>query len=165
MINLSLALETHTSQGHYQLKDALDFAASRSTIVVSATGNQGTVGGSTLTQHPAVIPVAAYSQQGRPLNLSNIGASIGRNGLGAPGEEIVSLGAGNSSHMLTGTSAATPFVTGTIALLWSLFPAATTAQVKMAITSSTAPGRRTVVPPLLNANTARTRLQHLVERN
>ena len=165
VLNLSLAINAHAPMKNQQLKEALDYAASRGAIVVCATGNQGTVAGSTLTQHPVVIPVTAYSQQGRPLNLSNIGTSIGRNGLGAPGEEIKSIGSRNATHTLTGTSAATPFVTGTIALLWSLFPTATSAQVKMAVTGNGLPRRRTLVPPLLDANAAVTRLQHIAGRN
>ena len=50
---------------------------------------------------------------------------------------------------LGGTSAATPFVTGAIALLWSLFPAATAAEVRLALTQ--ARRRSAVVPPLLDA--------------
>jgi subtilisin family serine protease len=52
---------------------------------------------------------------------------------------------------LGGTSVATPFVTGAIALLWSEFPAATAAEVKLAVTQSNGVRRTTVVPPLLDA--------------
>lgn len=45
---------------------------------------------------------------------------------------------------------AAPFVTGAIALLWSIFPTATASEVKHAVTGSYR--RRTaVVPPLLDA--------------
>ena len=39
-----------------------------------------------------LIPVAACDLQGRPLNESNLGSSIGRRGLMAPGVAITSLG-------------------------------------------------------------------------
>ncbi len=148
--NLSLALEAPSSQGQQELKEALDFAGSQGAILVAAAGNQGTIGGTILMQHPAVIPVAAYSLAGRPLGLSNLGQSIGRYGLGAPGENITSLGTSNESHTFSGTSAATPFVTGAIALLWSMFPSATGVQVKAAITQSSTHRRRSVVPPVLD---------------
>ncbi|WP_454063644.1 S8 family peptidase [Candidatus Nitrospira salsa] len=154
IVNLSLAIETSTIGGHRQLQDALDFAASRRAMLVSATGNQGTVGGTVLTQHIAVIPVMAYGLQSRPLDLSNLGLSIGRHGLGAPGENITSLGPTETAYTLSGTSAAAPFVTGTIALLWSLFPSATVEQMKFAITQSTGQRRKTVVPPLVDAEAA-----------
>ena len=119
-------------------------------MVVAAAGNQGAVGGSVITRHPWVIPVIAYDLKGRPMNLSNLGASIGRCGLGAPGEVVTSLGVTNPLTM-GGTSAATPFVTGTAALIWSEFPGATAADVRSAVTMAAAPRRTTIVPPLLNA--------------
>ena len=85
------------------------------------------------------------------MNESNLGSSIGRRGLSAPGGAITSLGAVGKPLTLGGTSVATPFVTGAIALLWSAFPTATAAQVKFAVTQAYASRRTTVVPPLLNA--------------
>ncbi|MGB0910986.1 MAG: S8 family peptidase [Nitrospirales bacterium] len=151
IVNLSLAIGTAAAQGHRQLQDALDFAASRHAVLVAASGNQGTIGGTVLTQHTAVIPVMAYDRYGQPLDLSNLGTSIGRNGLGGPGDEITSLGSSRNSHKMSGTSAATPFVTGAMALLWSLFPSTSVEQMKSAITQSIGQRRKSVVPPLLNA--------------
>ena len=70
----------------------------------------------------------------------------------APGEGVTSLGAEGAPLSLGGTSVAAPFVTGTIALLWSMFPRASVAEVKHAVTMG-AYGRRrtTIVPPLLDA--------------
>jgi subtilisin family serine protease len=120
-------------------------------IVIVAAGNQGTVGGTAITSHPWVIPVVGYDLQGRPLNLSNLGSSIGRRGLGAPGDRITSLSSNGRLLTLTGTSAAAPFVTGAIALLWSEFPAATATVVKQAVIHANAARRTTVVPPLMDA--------------
>ncbi|WP_429565361.1 S8 family peptidase [Paraburkholderia sp. MM6662-R1] len=150
VINLSVALQSPSRSGGRSLQEALDFALRRGIVVVAAAGNQGAVGGSVLTRHPWVIPVIAYDLRGRPMNLSNLGASIGRCGLGAPGEAVTSLGV---TEPLTsgGTSAATPFVTGAVALIWSEFPAATAAEVRSALTLAAAPRRTSIVPPLLNA--------------
>ena len=49
---------------------------------------------------------------------------------------------------------AAPFVTGTTALLWSAFPAATAAHIKLAITQASTLRRASVVPPLLDAAAA-----------
>jgi len=122
--------------------------------MVAAAGNDGTLGGSAITRHPWVVPVVACDLRGRPCGLSNLGRSISRHGLSAPGERITSLGTGDAPLTLGGTSAATPFVTGTIALLWSEFPAATAAEVRLAATQAAAGRRRTVVPPLLDASAA-----------
>ena len=150
-INLSLALAQPSSKGERELAQALDHAAKRGVIIVAAAGNQGTLGSTAITRHSWVIPVVGCDLRGRPINESNLGSSIGRRGLSAPGEAITSLGALGKSLTLGGTSVATPFVTGAISLLWSAFPTATAAQVKFAVTQAYAPRRTTVVPPLLNA--------------
>jgi subtilisin family serine protease len=80
-----------------------------------------------------------------------MGNSIGRNGLMAPAREITSLGTNGKAQTLGGTSAAAPFVTGTIALLWSEFSFASTSAIKRAILRGGGAPRRTVVPPLLDA--------------
>ena len=54
-------------------------------------------------------------------------------GLLAPGEQVTSLGNEGEPLTLGGTSAAAPFVTGAIALIWSLSPAASGADVRLAI--------------------------------
>jgi subtilisin family serine protease len=128
----------------------LDLALRRGVVVVAAAGNQRAVGGSVITGHPGVIPVVAYNLQGRPMDSSNLGSSIGRRGLGAPGEAVTSLGV-TDPLTLGGTSAATPFVTGAVALIWSESPDATAAAVRCAVTGAAAPRRTTIVPPLLNA--------------
>jgi subtilisin family serine protease len=150
VINLSVALQGLSPRGGRGLQEALDFALRRGVVVVTAAGNQSAVGSSAITGHPWVIPVIAYDLRGRPMHLSNLGASIGRCGLGAPGEAVTSLGVTNPLTM-GGTSAATPFVTGAVALTWSEFPDATAAEVRYAITRAAAPRRTTIVPPLLNA--------------
>jgi subtilisin family serine protease len=154
VINISAALVQASRRGEQSLLEALDTAARRGVIVVAAAGNDGTVGGSALTSHPWVVPVSACDRRGRPLGESNLGASIGRNGLSAPGESVTSLGTRGTPLTLGGTSAAAPFVTGAIALLRSEFPGATAAEVKYAATHPHARGRPTVVPPLLDAAAA-----------
>ena len=150
VINLSVALQGPSPGGGRSLQQALDFALRRGVIVVAAAGNQGAVGGSVITSHPWVVPVVAYDVGGRPMGISNLGASIGRCGLGGPGEAVTSLGVTNPLTM-GGTSAATPFVTGAVALIWSEFPAAAAAEVRSAVTQARALRRSTIVPPLLNA--------------
>ena len=151
IINLSAALLQPDAKGERRLEEALDYSARRGVIVVAATGNQGTVGSSAITRHSWVIPVIACNRLGRPLSYSNLGNSIGRRGLSAPGENITSLVANGKQLTFGGTSAAAPFVTGAIALVWSEFPKATAAQVKLSMTRSCVVGPATVVPPLLNA--------------
>jgi subtilisin family serine protease len=151
VVNLSAALANPSAKGERRLESVLDYSAKRGVIVVAAAGNQGAVGSSALTRHPWVIPVIASDLRGLPLTYSNLGNSIGRRGLGAPGQGITSLGVNGHPPTFGGTSAAAPFVTGTFALLLSQFPNATAAVVKLAITTASGVRRPTVVPPLLNA--------------
>jgi subtilisin family serine protease len=153
-INLSLALSQPSTKGEQALEEAFNQAIRRGVIVVAAAGNQGTLGSSAITRHPWVIPVVACDLRGRPLNESNLGSSIGRRGLSAPGDSITSLGTDGQSLTLGGTSVAVPFVTGVIALLWSEFRTATAAQIKLAVTQAFTPRRASVAPPLLDAAAA-----------
>jgi subtilisin family serine protease len=151
MINLSAALIQPSAKGERQLAEALNRAALRGVIVVAAAGNQGTVGSSAITRHPWVIPVVACNDRGQPLSYTNLGSSIGRRGVRAPGDSITSLGSDGQPLTLSGTSAAAPFVTGAIALLWSEFPDASATQVRYAVTQHDSHRPVTVVPPLLDA--------------
>jgi len=154
VINLSLAVARPSLRVEEPLEAALTRAASRNVIVVAAAGNQGTLGSTAITRHPWVIPVVGCDLCGRPLDDSNLGSSIGRRGLCAPGAPVTSLSSGRQPLKLGGTSIAAPFVTGAIALLWSEFPAATALEIKLAVSAATQFRRTSVAPPLLNAAAA-----------
>jgi subtilisin family serine protease len=151
ILNLSAALVQPSLKGERDLQAAFDYAAQRGVIIVAAAGNQGIVGSSVVTRHPWAISVAGCDAQGRPTNQSNLGSSIGRRGLLAPAEGVTSLGSEGEPVTLGGTSAAAPFVTGAIALLWSLFPLAPAADLVLAARSARSPNRATIAPPLLDA--------------
>lgn len=155
VLNVSAALAQSTTKGERTLEAALDYAARRGVLVIVAAGNQGTLGSTAITRHPWALPVVAYDLHGKPTDHSNLGGSIGRRGIGAPGERVTSLGAEGKPLTLGGTSAAAPFVTGAVALLRSEFPDASASNVKLAITQLPPSRRRTsVVPPLLDAWTS-----------
>jgi len=151
VINLSAGLVQGSARGERKLKEALDICAQRDSVVVAAAGNQGTIGSSAITRHPWVISVVACDLRGQPMGYSNFGNSIGRRGLSAPGDGITSISADGKAPTFGGTSAAAPFVTGTIALLKSMFPKATGAGVKFALMQGHAHRRATIVPTLLDA--------------
>jgi subtilisin family serine protease len=149
VINLSAAVAHPSATGDHRLQEVLDYVATEGVLVVVAAGNQGTVGSSALTRHPWVIPVIAADSRGWPIGYSNLGNSIGRRGLSAPGQGVTSLAVNGQLATFSGTSAAAPFVTGAIALLFSMFPGINAARLKTAITNGTR--RTTVAPPLLDA--------------
>jgi len=151
VLNLSVALVQSLSKGERELEEALNYAARRNVLLVAAAGNQGTIASTIITRHPCVIPVAACDLQGRPISYSNLGSSIGRRGLSAPGDAITSLGSWGRPRTWGGTSVAAPFVTGAIALLWSEFPRATAAEIRNAVAQTSTSRRTSVVPPLLDA--------------
>jgi subtilisin family serine protease len=152
IINLSIAPTDQGPGSEDAVEQALNAAARRGILVVAASGNQGTLGSSVITRHPWVIPVVACDGSGVVSALFNLGASIGRNGLAAPGEDIESLAATGGTATFSGTSAAVPLVTGTLGLLWSLFPATNAASLRLALVGRAR--RRSVTPPLLNAAAA-----------
>jgi subtilisin family serine protease len=110
-----------------------------------------------LTRHPWVVPVAAYGRDASPLTGSNLGWSIGMRGLGAPGEDVLTLGRSGKPVRTSGTSIATPIVAGAAALIWSAFPSAPAAEVRRALVGPLT-HRRSIAPPLLAAEAAYQRL-------
>jgi subtilisin family serine protease len=151
VLNLSAGMGKPSTREERVLCDALDYTARHGVIVVAAAGNQGALGSSAITRHPWVIPVVGYGVDGLPKNQSNIGNSIGRRGIGAAGEDVTSISSEGKPRTRAGTSFAAAFVTGTIALLWSEFPAAKAIEIKRAVTNTCTRRRAGVVPPLLNA--------------
>jgi len=151
VLNVSAALARSPITRVQALDEALGYAASRGVITVTAAGNDGAIASSAITRHPWVIPVTGCDLDGRPLRQSNLAGAIGRRGLMAPGRELTSLGTGGTPVTSGGTSAAAALVTGTVALLWSIFPAASPAAVRASLVPGQRAGRGGVVPPLLDA--------------
>lgn len=164
LVNVSAALMQPRSETGRELSEALRLASQRGVVVVAAAGNDGVVGSSAMTRHPWVIPVVAYSRSGRPLSGSNLGGSIARHGLGAPGEDVTSLAPDGGQVQSGGTSAAAPFVTGAAALLWSEFPDASGMSIRMTLTRANQ-DRQGVAPPLLDAWTAHQAMAKISSRN
>lgn len=84
-----------------------------------------------------MIAVASITSSGGRSSFSNYGATTVD--IGAPGSGIWSTTAKNSYSSYSGTSMATPHVTGAAALYASTHPGATAATIKSAILSSAVP--------------------------
>ncbi len=156
LINLSVAMvRVSAPADEREIASALGYAMRRGVIIVAAAGNSGALGGSVLTRHPWVIPVVGYDRFGRVMPDSNLSSSAARRGVGAPGDSVRGVGVSGSPTLLSGTSIAAPFVTGALALLWSLFLDATPATLRFAVLGTRCHG---FVPPLFDATVALRRL-------
>ena len=155
IINLSMGLSTSALNRYNELKAAFNYALLNDVIVVMASGNQGSIGGNPLLKNQWIIPVVACDNLGRLSSESNVGPSVGKRGLMAPGLNMTSTAPGNSYTVMSGTSVAAAFVSGAIALLWSAFPNATSAEIRESMMPSTEQRRHTMIPRILNAEKAR----------
>jgi subtilisin family serine protease len=92
ILNLSVELADSSRRDDDEVRHAIEYATNRSAAIVVAVGNHGTVGGSFLSKHASILPVAACDHTGRPTHTSNLGRLIARCGVAAPGESVISLG-------------------------------------------------------------------------
>lgn len=152
IINLSLGLSTSSLTTYSVLQEAYDYARLHETIILAASGNQGNIGGVSLLNNQWVIPVAACNENGILDPISNFGQSIGIRGLMAPGINITSTSSGGGYRQMSGTSFAVPFVTGALALLWSIFVKASAAEMVRAIRPYGT--RKSIIPPLIDIESA-----------
>lgn len=123
-------------------RNALKLAERLGIIVVAAAGN-GRSNTDWSSYYPAsydlnnIITVAATNYRGELAKTSNYGPRTVD--IAAPGEQIYSTLPGGRYGKMTGTSQATPFVTGAVALLLATYPSLTPAEVKWSLLKSTDP--------------------------
>ncbi|MBX7120145.1 MAG: S8 family serine peptidase [Gemmatimonadaceae bacterium] len=131
------------------LQDAIGRANAAGILFIAAAGNSA-VNCETSSCYPAeypndnVIAVASITSTGALSSFSNYGATT--IDIGAPGSAITSTVPGGRRNNITsayasysGTSMATPHVSGAAALYKAYHPAATAAQIKAAILGSATP--------------------------
>ena len=124
------------------LRDAIAAGGSAGVLCVAAAGNESANNDAT-PSYPAnyagdaVISVAATDSSNRLATFSNYGVTTVD--VAAPGVGIYSTVPGNGYASYSGTSMATPHVTGTVALLAAANPQATAAQIRTAILSTAVP--------------------------
>ena len=131
------------------LLDAINRGGDAGILFIAAAGNSGTNNDTTASfpsnyqctsngkAYDCVIAVAAITSTGGLASFSQFGATTVD--IGAPGSGINSTTAFNLYSSFSGTSMATPHVTGGAALYASTHPGATAAEIKAAILSSAVP--------------------------
>ena len=136
IINVSINTDSPTES----VKSAVRYAGERGAIVVASAGNNGrdidvTPSYPASLADPAVLAVGAQTAEGTLWQLSNTGTlSVD---LAAPGARIASTAMGSAYQSRSGTSAAAPFVAGSLALLSAARPDLSMAALRQAITETT----------------------------
>ncbi|HKI16477.1 MAG TPA: aminotransferase class V-fold PLP-dependent enzyme, partial [Isosphaeraceae bacterium] len=120
IINVSGGQFSPSGTAHPILADAVRACAQRGALIVAAAGNQGCECLHIPGALPSVLAVGAMNALGEPLPFSNWGTNYLAQGILAPGENI--LGANPDGRLTagSGTSFATPIISGIAALLMSL---------------------------------------------
>lgn len=138
VINLSFGPAFSGTQATPMVEEAIEYANSMGAVVVLAAGNRGTSEPPTLSQSQGVISVAATMPNDARAPFSNHGPWVH---VGAPGTGIMSTFFDGTStyRMASGTSVAAPHVAGVAALLLSLRPSLSPAQVDAIIRSTANP--------------------------
>ena len=104
------------------IKDAVEFALDRGAIVVAASGNSNQDAKNHMPSNvEGVISVSAVDQNGNKAKFSNTNTSLTRP-IAAPGVDVVSLIPGDDYGPKSGTSMATPVVSGLLGIMRSLNP-------------------------------------------
>ncbi len=116
-INISGGERSTDGRAEAMLERALRRCAETGVLVVAAVGNDGCDYLQAPAATPTVLAVGATDASGAPLDINNWGPSYRGNAVLAPGRDIKGAAPGGGLSSLTGSSFATPAVTGVAALL------------------------------------------------
>ena len=125
ILNMSLQ---YNLGGDYLLA-AVQYAAARGVPMVAATGNSNSVVAFP-ARWPQTVAVASVTASNVRAFSSNYGPEVD---IAAPGDQIYSLSASGGYMFKSGTSMATPHITGIMALMRQLNPSMTFEQMREAI--------------------------------
>ncbi len=120
VINISGGQQAPEGQAEGVLERALKMCEDNNVLVVAAVGNDGCPCLHVPAAIPSVLGAGALGADGSPLETSNWGAAYRSNAILAPGENITGAAPGGSTVSLSGSSFATPVVSGIAALLLSI---------------------------------------------
>ncbi len=125
------------------VRSALQSALAHNVVVVASSGNAGAThtashGNAPYSfpaDYPGVIGVAAVAESGRAAYFSSENLSVQ---VAAPGVNVPAQGRGSKYWVVSGTSPACALTAGVAALIKAKYPKLTAAQVRSAITGSSA---------------------------
>ncbi len=120
VINISGGQRSSTDEADDLLARAIRLCEENRVLIVSAAGNDGCECLHVPAAVGSVLAVGAMDKSRRPLKISNWGEEYQRNGVLAPGENILGAVPGGGTTLRTGTSFAAPIVAGAVGLLLSV---------------------------------------------
>ncbi len=129
VINLSLGDDSRTAHPDAAEDDAVQYALRKGIVVVASAGNSGQHGSpvSYPAAYPGVIAVAAVDHTGDRAAFST---ERWYADVGAPGVDVVIADPDTHYYEGWGTSAASAYVSGVVALVRSAYPKLTPAQIR-----------------------------------
>lgn len=120
VINISGGQLTDFGEAEDLLERVVRLCEKSNVLIVAAAGNDGCACLHVPAALPSVLAVGAMDNLGQPMEFSNWGKNYQIEGILAPGENILGAKPGGGVVRLSGTSFATPIVSGVAALLLSL---------------------------------------------
>lgn len=120
VINISGGELSRGGESDRSLAEAIRTCADRNVLVVAAAGNDSCECLHVPAALPTVLAVGAMDELGMPLPMTNWGGAYLSQGILAPGKNIPGAVPGGGIGLRTGTSFATPIVSGVAGLLLSL---------------------------------------------
>jgi thermitase len=115
------------------LQNAISYAASRDVLIVAAAGNDGSATLNYPAAYAEVVSVAATDSGDVRASFSNANADVE---IAAPGVNVLSTYNDGGYRALSGTSMATPHVSGVAAVIRTRNPAFTAAQARSKLDAS-----------------------------
>lgn len=120
VINISGGQLSQSGDADPMLANAVRFCNDEGVLIVAAAGNDACDCLHVPAALPSVLAVGAMNAQGLPIDYSNWGKIYQHQGILAPGENILGAEPGGGIVPRSGTSFATPIVSGIVALLLSI---------------------------------------------
>jgi subtilisin len=116
-----ISMSLGSSSPYGPMEEALNYAWSKGSVIVSAAGNSGFSGSRNTIGYPAKYPaslcIGAYRADGQRASFSSGGREMD---IVCPGQDIISCSTTNGYRSMSGTSMATPFAAGLFCLIIEL---------------------------------------------
>jgi len=139
IINFSGGQYSDTGVADQWLDDAVQRCAQAGVLLVAAAGNDGCECLHVPAAASTALAVGAVDANGDPMDFSNYGGGYACNGITAPGENIIGAVPGGGVAQMSGTSFATPLVSGVVSLIQVAKPELTGAQIREFLLQTASP--------------------------